>query len=150
MSNVNPVHKHRREVRNRIVLPVVLSFAALVAFGVALIVAVAVDSMNATQVTVIMSIVATLFIAIPMVIVCVVPFVVLGLGAWGIGRIHAKARGPLGTTRRLTGKIATKTNELAPRVARPTMALNIRLTRWEHTLRGWLLPSPEGEENTDE
>lgn len=148
-STINPVRKHRREIRNRIVLPVVLAFVALVGVCVIFIIAVAAGSMEATQITIIMSVVATIFIAIPLVILCAIPYVILALTAWGVGRIYAGARGPLGSVRSLTGQVATKTNEMAPRLARPTMALNIRLTRWEHTLRGWLLPAPE-EELTDE
>ena len=147
MSTADPVRKHRREVRNRIILPVALAFAALIALNVILITAVARGAMVSKQITTVMSVVATVFIALPMVLLCLVPVAVLVLSAWGAGRIYGTARGPLGTVRRVTGQVAIKTNEFAPKLARSTMAVNIRLTRWEYTLRGWLMPAVPAEED---
>jgi ABC-type dipeptide/oligopeptide/nickel transport system permease subunit len=147
MSTADPVRKHRREVRNRIILPVALAFVALIALNVVLIAAVASGAMVSKQITTVMSVVATVFIALPMMLLCLIPVAALVLSAWGVGRIHGTARGPLGTVRRLTGQVAVKTNEFAPRLARPTTAVNIRLTRWEYTLRGWLMPAVPAEED---
>jgi hypothetical protein len=135
--NANPVRKHRREVWLRIVAPVVLPFAGLIALCAVLIVAVATDKLAGKQITVLMSILATACIMLPMMILCLVPYALLALSACGTGRVYAHASGPLRSMRHLTGQIAAKTARHVPRLARPFIGLNVRITRWEHTLRGW-------------
>jgi len=137
----NPVQKHRREVLLRIVMPVALSFAGVILVCVALVVAVATGGLVGKQVTVVMGIVATAFIAIPMVILCLVPYFLLVVGAHLSGRAYANARTPLRSARHLTEQVALTTTQHAPKLARPLIGLNIRLTRWEQGLRGWQQPA---------
>jgi hypothetical protein len=136
-GSTNPVQKHRRQVLLRIVAPVALPFAGLVLLCVLLAVAVATGALVGKQITVVMSLVAMVFIALPMTILCLVPYFLLAVSAHLSGRAYARARTPLRSARRLTEQMALTTDRHAPRFARPLIGLNIRLTRWEHTLRGW-------------
>jgi hypothetical protein len=150
-STPNPVRKHRREVWTRIYAPVALPFAGIVLLCIILLIAVAAGSMISTQITVLMSIVATAFIAFPMAILCLLPYVLFVLIAYGAGRAYAHARTPLRFVRRLTGQIADKTEQVAPKVSQPLIGLNVRLTRWENMLRGWQQPTlTAGKEKVDE
>jgi hypothetical protein len=136
-GTANPVQKHRREVLLRIVAPVVLPFAGLILLCVVLAVAVATGALAGKQITIVMGLVATVFIVLPMTILCLVPYFLLVVSAHLSGRAYARARTPLRSARRLTEQIALTTEQQAPKLARPLMGLNIRLTSWEHTLRGW-------------
>lgn len=137
----DPVRKHRRDVLLRIVFPVALAFLALVVMCVVLAVAVATGSLESTQITVVMGLLATLFVLIPMTLLCLVPYFLLAMAAVASGRGYAHAQTPLRFSRRLTGQIALKTDQLAPKLARPLLALNVRVTRWEHMLSDWLRPA---------
>jgi len=139
-NRTNPVRKHKRDVLLRIVMPVALPFLALLALCVILAVAVATGSLESTQITVVMGLLATLFVLIPLTIVCLVPYFLLAMAAVLAGRGHAHAQTPLRSVRHLTGQIALKTDQLAPKLARPLLALNVRVTRWEHMLSDWLQP----------
>jgi hypothetical protein len=114
----NPVRKHKRDVWLKIVFPV--------------------DALVSKQISIVMSILATCFLALPAVFLCAVPYALLAVIAALAGRGYAQARTPLRFARRTTEKIAIKTDQYAPRVAQPLLALNVRLTRWEKTLRCWL------------
>ncbi|MBP8974993.1 MAG: hypothetical protein KBH93_14085 [Anaerolineae bacterium] len=132
----DPVAEHRRAVRLKIVGPVVLAVLALVGVCGALLLAVIGGALESKQITVVMGIVATAFLALPMVLLCLVLYVALAALAVLTGRGYARARGPLRVTRRTTERVAQTTAALAPRFARPLIAMNVRLTRWEHMLRG--------------
>ncbi|HVO69290.1 MAG TPA: hypothetical protein VMT24_04545 [Aggregatilineaceae bacterium] len=136
-GTANPVQKHRREVLLRIVAPVVLPFAGLILLCVVLALAVATGALVGKQITVVMSLVATVFIALPMTILCLVPYFLLAVSAHLSGRVYARARTPLRSARRLTEQVAHTTERDVPKLARPLIGLNTRLTRWEHALRGW-------------
>lgn len=136
----NPVAEHKRAVRLKIVGPVVLALLALVGVCGALVLAVIGGALESKQITIVMGIVATAFLALPMAILCLVPYVMLAALAALSGRGYAGARGPLRSARRTTERLAQTTAGVAPRLARPLIAVNVRLTRWEHTLRGQ--PSP--------
>jgi len=135
------VHKHRRDVRWKIVLPVALPALLLIAFGVLLIVLAATGDLARTQIGIIMSCLATPFVALPLVILCVIPYALFGALAALLGRAYAGARSPLYRAHDITQRMAQKADRLAPKVAQPTIALNTRVTRWEHMLRGLQQPS---------
>jgi len=132
----DPVSRHRRAVRWRIVAPVALSGLALVLLCAALIVAVAAGELSDTQITTVMGIVATAFIALPLAILCLVPYALMAALAVLAGKTYARARTPLRSVRRQTERLATTTNRVAPKLARPLVALNVRVTRWETMIRG--------------
>lgn len=136
-GSANPVRKHRREVLLQIVTPVFLPLAGMILLCVVLAVAVATGALVGKQITVVMGIVATAFITLPLAILCLVPYFLLAAGAALSGRAYARATTPLRSARRLTEQVALKTDEVMPRLARPLIGLNTRLTRWEHRLRGW-------------
>ena len=145
-KTVNPVRKHKRDVWLKIVAPVVLPLAGLIALCVVLAVAVARDALVDKQITIVMSILATCFLALPAVLLCAVPYALFAALAVLAGKGYAQAQTPLRFARRTTEKIAVKTDEYAPRVARPFLALNVRLTRWEQMLSSWLsLDTPKDE-----
>jgi hypothetical protein len=146
MNTVNPTRKHQREVWLRIIAPVVLPFIGLIVLGVILIVAVATHVMVSKQITVIMSLLATAFIALPMAILCLVPYFLLAVSAYGAGRVHANAQKPLRAVRRITGQIAEKTNRYFPRIAGPVISINVQIARWEQAFRSWQQSSPSSEE----
>jgi hypothetical protein len=148
-SAVDPVRKHRREVWLKIVAPVALPFVGLVVLCVLLVIGVAADALVHKQITVVMGVVATAFIAFPLSILCLIPYLVLALGAAGSGRLHAKARQPLRAVRGFSSRVAQTTDRLAPRIARPFIGLNTRLTRWEQVVQSWQQP-PALPEQADE
>lgn len=149
-ATADPVRKHRREVWLKIYAPVLLFVIGLVVVCAALVVGVATGTLVHTQVTAVMGVLFTVFVAFPLALVCLVPYFLIALGAYGSGRLYAQARRPLRVVRRLTARTAAQTDRLAPHIARPFVGLNTRLTRWEHTLRGWLRqPEPgSGPEHT--
>lgn len=134
----NPVRKHKRDVWLKIVLPVALPSVGLVVLCVYLAISIANDTLVSKQISVVMSILATCFLALPAVLLCAVPYALMAVIAALAGRGYAHAQTPLRFARRTTEKIAAKTDAYAPRVAQPVLALNVRLTRWEKTLRDWL------------
>jgi hypothetical protein len=145
-KTASPVRKHRRDVWLKIIAPIVVPLAGLIALCVVLAVAVARDALVDKQITIVMSILATCFLALPAVLLCVVPYALFAALAALAGRGYAQVQTPLRFTRRTTEKIAVKTDEYAPRVARPFLALNVRLTRWERMLSSWLsLDTPKDE-----
>jgi hypothetical protein len=145
-KTVNPVRKHKRDVWLKIVAPIVLPLAGLIALCVVLAVAVARDALVDKQITIVMSILATCFLALPAVLLCAVPYALFAALAVLAGKGYAQAQTPLRFARRTTEKIAVKTDEYAPRVARPFLALNVRLTRWEQMVSSWLsLDTPKDE-----
>ena len=145
-KTANPVRKHKRDVWLKIIAPIALPLAGLIALCVALAVAVAKDALVDKQITIVASILATCFLALPAVLLCAVPYALFAALAALAGKGYAQAQTPLRFTRRTTEKIAVKTDEYAPRVARPFMALNVRLTRWEKTFSSWLsLDTPKDE-----
>lgn len=103
---------------------------------VALIVAVGTGTWQDTQVTTVMGIVATIFIALPLAILCLIPYALLAALAVLSGRTYELARGPLRSARQQTERLAATTARVAPRLAAPFVALNVRVTRWEYMLRG--------------
>ncbi|MCL4238102.1 MAG: hypothetical protein KJ047_07605 [Anaerolineae bacterium] len=132
----NPVAEHKRAVRLKIVGPVMLAALALVGVCSVLILAVVGGALESKQISIVMGIVATAFLALPLAILCLVPYVVLAALAALTGRGYAGVRGPLRSARRATERLAQTTAAAAPRLARPLVTMNVRLTRWEHTLRG--------------
>jgi hypothetical protein len=88
-------------------------------------------------VTVIMSCVATAFVFLPLTLLCIVPYALVAFGAVGAGRAYAHAVGPLRFVRRLTDRLAFQTKQHVPKLARPLIGLNTRMTRWEYRLKGW-------------
>ncbi len=137
-GRTNPVRKHQRDVLLRIVVPVALPCMALVVLCVVLAVAAATGSLESRQITVVMGLLATLFVLIPMTILCLVPYFLLAMLAVLAGQGYAHAQTPLRLMRNLTGQIALKTDQLAPKLARPLLALNVQVTRREQMLREWL------------
>lgn len=132
----DPVRKFRRAVRYKIVLPVVLTAAGLLAFALLLIVGVATGSLESKQVAIIMGVVLTTLITFPLALLCLLPYALLVLGVIGMGRLHTLSARPMRAVRTTTTRIMHKTDETAPKVAAPFVAFNLRVTRWEQTLRG--------------
>ncbi|MBN1565976.1 MAG: hypothetical protein JXA10_19205 [Anaerolineae bacterium] len=106
----------------------------------ALIIAVATDAIEPVQVNIVMSVVSTLCLAIPLSLLCLggcaVMILVAYSGSWG----YKHVRTPIRAVRRLTDTITAQTKQQAPKIARPTMALNTHITRVEHSLRHWIAP----------
>jgi len=136
-SASNPIQKHRRDVRWKIVAPVILASLALVAFGVALFASVAADALVFDQVSVIMGVLGTVFVLLPLALLCVLPYVVVAALAIGAGQLYARARPPIRSARRLTERVSARAHRTLPRLARPLIGFNTRIARWEHTLLGW-------------
>jgi len=145
-ATANPVRKHRREVWLRIIAPVLVTFLALVGLCVALGIAVGADALSRRQITVLMSVVATAFIALPMALLCLVPYFLLASLASLAGKGYANAQKPIRSARHMTERIATAIDQRAPTLAQPLIALNTRVTQWEHTLNHWLPSALPGEE----
>ena len=138
--NVDPVTRHKRAVRMRVVGPIALAVLALIGVCIGLILAVMGGALESKQITIVMSVVATAFLALPLAILCLVPYVLLAALASLTGRGYAGARGPLRSARRATARMADTTAAVAPKLARPLIALNVRVMRWESMLRGQPTP----------
>jgi hypothetical protein len=150
-STSESARKHRREVWLKIVAPIVVPFVGLVVLSVLLAVAVGTGSLVSKQITTIMGIMGTMCILVPMVVLCLLPYLLMAASAVGVGLLHANVKTPLQSVHSLTGKIAAQTNHHVPWLARPLVSVNVRLTRWEYILRGWLRPAlPDGKESADE
>ncbi len=151
-SRVNPVRAHRRDVWLKIIFPVALPMLLVIALCVVLAVGVATGKLERDQITIVMNVVATAFIALPMMLLCLIPYVTLALLAWLSGKGYAHARTPLRVARRLTGQIAVKTDQFAPRITAPLVRLNVWVTRMEHIVRGWqqTAPLPKTKETNDD
>lgn len=132
-----PIRAHRRAVWVKIIAPVLVPFLALIALCVALGVGVATGQIESRQINVIMGILATVFIALPLIILCVVPYIVLALLASLSGLGYAHAKKPIRFVRRVSGRVAETTERTAPRVVQPLVSMNVRITRWEETIRSW-------------
>jgi len=138
LRSVNPVRKHRRDVWLKIILPVALPVIGLIALVIVLLVAAANGSLASKQVGIVMSILATCFLALPAMLLCLLPYALLAVIAALAGKGYAHAQVPVRFLRRITGQVAAKTHQVAPRVAGPITTLNVQLTRWEETLSNWL------------
>lgn len=132
---VDPEQKHRRVVRYRIVAPVILAALALAGFAIVLIVATASGSLESKQISVIMGVLLTVFILIPVSLLCLIPYVLLVFSVVGVGQLYSKGAQPLRAVRRLSTRITQQTDSLAPRIAAPFAAFNVRAARWEQMLR---------------
>ncbi len=133
----NPVKKHRRDVRWKIVAPITLAALVIIAIGVVFIVGVATDALVFEQVTVVSVCLATPFILLPLVLLCVVPYLIAAVLAIGVGQGYARTRPVIRSARRFTERVTARTHQTMPRLARPLISLNTRLARWENTLVGW-------------
>ena len=142
-NTANPVQKHKRDVWLKIVAPILVPVIGLVALCVGLVIAAATDAIEPVQITIIMSVVSTLCLAIPISLLCLVGcaamIAIAYAGGWGYTHIKT----PVRAIRRLTHTITERTHRLAPKIARPTVALNTRFTRLEHSIRNWIAPSQE-------
>ncbi len=138
VRTANPVRKHKRDVWLKIIAPVVLPMIGLLVLIGVLIAAAANDAIESKQITIIMSILATCFLALPAVLLCLVPYALLAGTAILAGKGYEHVQTPVRFLRRTTERIAVKTGEWAPQLARPVLALNVQLTRWEKTLSSWL------------
>lgn len=132
-----PVRRHKRDVRWKIVAPVVISAIIVLAIGVVLIVAVAADSLVFKQVTVVSLCLGIPFILVPLALLCVVPYLLVAVLAIGVGKAYGVTRPVIRSARHFTERVTARTHRTMPRLARPLIALNQRLSRWEHTLMGW-------------
>lgn len=139
----DPTRTHRREFWLRIVAPVAIPALALVILALVLLITVAAGGLIAQQITVAMSILASAFILLPLVLLCVIPYALVAVTAVGAGLAYSKAQLPLRFVRRLTGRVAVKTQGLAPRIAQPLIGVNTQLARLEYTARGWQKSDPE-------
>ncbi|GAB4421956.1 MAG: hypothetical protein Kow00106_19080 [Anaerolineae bacterium] len=135
-SQSDPVARHRRAVRRHIIAPVAGAGLGLLVVCGALIVAVGMGTLEDTQITTVMGLVATAFIALPLAILCLVPYALLAALAALSGHAYTGVRGPLRSLRRQTERLAVATTRVAPRLAAPFVALNVKVTRWEYMLRG--------------
>jgi hypothetical protein len=142
----DPIRQHRRDVWLKIVVPVILPALMLIGVVVILGISAMTGSVESRQVNVVMSAVATCFLALPAVILCLIPSGLLIGAALLVGKGYEYAQTPIRYARRITDQVAAQTNHYAPRVARPFLALNVRLTQWETTLSTWLeLDTPKDE-----
>ncbi len=145
-----PIRAHRRAVWIKIIAPVAVPFLVLIALCVTLAVGTAAGQIEARQITIIMGILATAFIALPLVILCVVPYIMLALLASLSGLGYAHAKKPIRFLRHASERVAETTARTAPRVVRPLVSMNVRITRWEETIRGWqALPDGKKEQNDE-
>ena len=136
-ANPNPVKRHQRDVRWKIVAPVIAAAVIVIAIGVLFIVGVATDTLVFKQVTVVSLCLGIPFILLPLVLLCVVPYLLAAVLAIGAGKAYGFTRPVIRSARRFTERVAARANRTMPRLARPLIGLNTRLSRWEHTLMGW-------------
>lgn len=151
-SSTKPIRAHRRAVWLKIIFPIVLPFVLVLGVCIALAVGAATGALERSQIGIVMGVVATTFIAVPMVLLCLIPYVILAVLAWLGGKGYAQVKTPVRFVRRLTAQIAEKTDHFAPIIAKPTVSLNIWVTRLEHMIRGWQQtpPLPNAKDTNDD
>ena len=150
-GKTNPVLAHKRDVRWRIVTPVIAGSGVLLLVLIGLIYGVASGGMAFKQVTVAMGMVFTAFIALPLVILCLIPYMLFAVAAVGVGMAHQGAQRPIRALRGFTGTMSEKTGQFVPKLARPLLEINVRLMRWERVVSAWASPTlAPGKDEHDE
>ena len=113
-GQTDPVKKHRRDVRWKIVAPIVVVGLLVIAMGIVFIVEVATDALVFEQVSVVAGILAIPFILLPLMLLCVVPYLLTAVLAIGAGKVYARTRPAIRSTRRRWQRVP-----LPPKCRRP-------------------------------
>ncbi len=129
MNQVTPERHHRREVWRAIVLPAALA----VLFMLALL-GIAIAALNPVQFSIVADMMAILFILVPYTIICLIPTLLVVAGAVGLWASHNRVARPLRRGR--IGAIGTlaRATPYITQAGKPFVALQTRLTYWEHLL----------------
>lgn len=127
---LDPIVKHRREVRTRLVLPVVVAtFLLMLPLAILLILTMTGD-LAAQQVNAICSVMAVTCIFVPLILIMLVlDALFIGL-AWGSGKINTVAKPLLRAGRRSTESVATLTGTSSRWAGGILIGLETRLMRW--------------------
>ncbi len=144
----DPIAKHRRDYRYRIILPVALSALGMILLLVALpIVLVSNDTISEGQISTVASVMLVICILVPLVLVFLAIDVLFIMLAYGTAQIPAKIYGPLQSVRRLVQRTSSVTIQAADKINQPMLALNERVARWEYFIGHMLGLSKEPPEN---
>lgn len=131
MTQLSPEQRHRRGTYLGIVLPMVgvlLLMALMIGLTIAL--------LNPVQFSIVADLLAILFILVPYVIMCLIPTIILMAGALGLWAMHGNIARPLRRGRVALVDIMAKGTGYIPQAGKPFIAIQTRLTYWEHLLSG--------------
>jgi hypothetical protein len=146
---LDPVAKHRRDFRRKIILPIAatsagLIFVLMVLPGILLLT----DTISTGHVATVASFLLAICILLPLIIVFLGIDVLFIMLAYGSGKIPAKIYGRLQSVRRLVQRTGDVTVKVMNNINRPLIALNTRLTRWGYVVGHLLGLSGKTPENT--
>ncbi|PJF36579.1 MAG: hypothetical protein CUN49_04610 [Candidatus Thermofonsia Clade 1 bacterium] len=122
------VRVHQRFVRWQVALPLVLAGALSVCVPGLLVLALSAERFS--TIAAFMS----LLITAPMAIVCLVPYVLLIVLAYGARRAYKGTRHTLGHVHRAARRLNLAAQKLSERAVKPVIALNVRYTALEHLI----------------
>ncbi|MBI5931375.1 MAG: hypothetical protein HY862_18855 [Chloroflexi bacterium] len=131
--SLDPIVKHRRDFRRKIVLPIALSALGMIFLLFVLpLILVATDTISKGQIATVSSVLLVICILVPLVLVFLVLDVLFIMLAYGSAKIPAKIYGPLQSVRRLVQRTSSITIRAADKINQPMLAVNVRLARWEY------------------
>lgn len=127
---VDPIVKHRRELRRQILLPVlgplVLIFTVMVLlFGLTI-----TGAMEMGQLRIITDIMLVVCFLCPLAITMIIIDVIFIGMVWGTAKLPTPIKGTVRSVRGLTERVADSMEKLSKLVAQPFINLESRFTRW--------------------
>jgi hypothetical protein len=139
------VRAHQRSVRLRVAAPLVLSGALIVI--VPSLLALALSAERFSTVAALMS----LLITVPTALLCLLPYVLLIVFAYGARRAYKGTRHTLGRLHRTARRVNLATQKLSARAVKPVIALNVRYAALERLISAPFraIRIPESDETAD-
>ncbi len=141
------VKAHRRAMRWRVALPLIAVGALIVIVPSLLIFALSAGRFSAVAAFM------SLLITVPTVILCMLPYALLIVFAFGARRAYKGTRGALGRVHRLARHANLGMDKLSALAVKPVIALNVRYAALERLIatpfRAMRIPESEEDETTD-
>lgn len=122
------VRAHQRFVRLRVAVPLVLSGALIVIVPSLLALALSAERFSAVAAFL------SLLITAPMALLCLLPYVLLIVFAYGARRAYKGTRHTLGRLHRAARRVNLATQKLSARAVQPIIALNVRYAALERLI----------------
>jgi hypothetical protein len=141
VSKRAPEQLHRREVRNRIMLPMLGGVAVLAGLLLILVL-----KLNGVQMGIVANCLLTAFILVPTMLICLIPTLLIVAGSVGLWKANSAVARPLRRGRLTAVGYLSRAQDMVPRAAQPVTALQTRLSYVEYLI-GRLTgskPGPDG------
>ena len=119
----DPLVQHRRDVRRKIVLPVILSAVLLVAVAIGLGVLAIFGDISAQQISVMAACLVTVFVLIPLVLLMLALDAIALLTGFAAGSVRGYLIKPFGLLRGYAEKMSEVTTQAAEAITAPIIAV---------------------------